>query len=116
MSDAQKLSPATGCPIADHQNSFTTRPLEPLNSIFQDGKYSSSMPVFAIHPIDLGGVMFTPIVTSTIPLHGEDQLISQARPRQLQTIEWAILGILLVGGKVLSNHLVTLLLMQQFGR
>jgi len=60
--------------------------------------------------------MFTPIFTSTIPLHGEEQLTSQARPRQLQAIEWAVLGILLVGGKVISSHLVTFLLMQHFGR
>ncbi|QUY43547.1 hypothetical protein [Acaryochloris marina] len=56
--------------------------------------------------------MFTPIFS----LHGEVQPTSQARPRQLQTIEWIILGILLFGGKVISNHLVILLLSQHFGR
>lgn len=60
--------------------------------------------------------MFTPIFTSAISLHGEVQPTSQARPRQLQTIEWIILGILILGGKVISNHLVTLLLSQHFGR
>lgn len=59
--------------------------------------------------------MFTPIFTSAISLHGEVQSTSQACPRQLQTIEWIILGILLFGGKLISSHLVTLLLSQHFG-
>lgn len=69
------------------------------------------------HPllIDQGGEMFTPLFTTAIPLRWSDQSTSQAGPRQLQAIELVALSIFLVGVKMISNHLVNILLNQFIG-
>lgn len=59
--------------------------------------------------------MFTPFITTAIPLYGDVQSASKVQPRPLKTIDLVGLGMLLLGGKVISNHLVTILLHQFFG-
>ncbi len=59
--------------------------------------------------------MFTPFSTTAIPLHCHVPLASNVQHRELKAIELMGLGILLLGSKVLSNNLVTILLHQFFG-
>lgn len=59
--------------------------------------------------------MLTPFLTTAIPRHQDIRPTSQARPRRLQAIELVSLGSLFIGGKIISNHWVEILLNQFFG-